>query len=159
MDYSTYEDANLKTTMKLCSIDTYGIISSVYSNDYPVKFYKGSFVFHFIDNLLMIYTHPMFIWRLIFFNKNLVDIEHIFDFHKLTLFVQQLGTELYLTQNEVEYTLDGVLIYKPAAQLFCLLYTSYSQLYISIQRGYDQIEPVKRLFDCYIILLRHISNT
>ena len=101
----------------------------------------------------------MFLWRLIFANKNLVDIENAFDFHKLTMFVFKLGPELYLTQNEVEYTLDGVLIYKPVAQMFDMFYNGYNQLFVSIQREYDQVEPVKRMLDYYVSLLRYISNS
>ena len=107
----------------------------------------------------MIFMNPMFIWRLIYANKYILDIGREFDFHKLKLFVLRLGPELYLTSSDIEYKLDGVVNYKSNLQMFDLLYIGYSRLYMSIQRGYDQTDVVKNLLDGYILLLRYISDS
>ena len=160
MDSSSDDDEVVVTTShSLCHIDASGLIRSVSSIDYPVKFSSDSFVFHYVDNVLMIFMNPMFIWRLIYANKYILDIGREFDFHKLKLFVLRLGPELYLTSSDIEYKLDGVVNYKSNLQMFDLLYIGYSRLYMSIQRGYDQTDVVKNLLDGYILLLRYISDS
>ena len=160
MDSSSDDDEVVVTTShSLCHIDASGLIRSVSSIDYPVKFSSDSFVFHYVDNVLMIFMNPMFIWRLIYANKYILDIGREFDFHKVKLFVLRLGPELYLTSSDIEYKLDGVVNYKSNLQMFDLLYIGYSRLYMSIQRGYDQTDVVKNLLDGYILLLRYISDS
>ena len=123
MDSSSDDDEVVVTTShSLCHIDAGGLIRSVSSIDYPVKFSSDSFVFHYVDNVLMIFMNPMFIWRLIYANKYILDIGREFDFHKLKLFVLRLGPELYLTSSDIEYKLDGVVNYKSNLQMFDLLY-------------------------------------
>ena len=160
MDSSSDDDEVVVTTShSLCHIDAGGLIRSVSSIDYPVKFSSDSFVFHYVDNVLMIFMNPMFIWRLIYANKFILDTGREFDFHKLKLFVLRLGPELYLTSSDIEYKLDGVVNYKSNLQMFDLLYIGYSRLYMSIQHGYDQTDVVKNLLDGYIVLLRYISDS
>lgn len=143
----------------LCSIDADGLIRSVTSGNFPVRFSTDSFVAHYVDNVLMIYMNPMFVWRLIYANKNLADAEKEFDFQKLRLFVLRLEPEIYLTNREVEYRLDGVVHYKPSSRIFDLLHSSYSRLYMSIQRKCYQTDVVKHLLDSYILMLRYISDS
>ena len=159
MDSSSDDDVGLTIAPCLCHIDAGGLIRSVSSIDYPVKFSSDSFVFHYVDNVLMIFMNPMFIWRLIYANKYILDIGREFDFHKLKLFVLRLGPELYLTSSDIEYKRDGIVNYKSNLQMFDLLYIGYSRLYMSIQRGYDQTDVVKNLLDGYILLLRYISDS
>jgi hypothetical protein len=144
---------------RLCSIDADGLIHSVNSGKFPIRFSADSFVAHYIDNVLMIYMNPMFTWRLVYANKNLSDAEKEFDFQRLKLFVLRLGHEIYLTNKEIEYRLDGVVHYKPITRIFDLLHSSYSRLYMSIQRKYDQTDVVKHLLDSYIMMLRYISDS
>lgn len=159
MDDSSDDDIGLTGMInRLCSIDKDGLIHSVASNDYPVKFSADSFVLHYIDSMLMVYMNPMFLWRLIYANKNRVDNEREFDFQKLRLFVTRLGPDIYMTHKDIEYKLDNVIHYKPGTCMFDLIYNSYSRLYRSTQRGYDQTEHVKEFFDSYIILLRYLSD-
>ena len=159
MDSSSDDDVGLTIAPCLCHIDADGLIRSVSSIDYPVKFSSDSFVFHYVDNVLMIFMNPMFIWRLIYANKCILDTGREFDFHKLKLFVLRLGPELYLTSSDIEYKLDNVIHFTPSINIFDLLYSSYSRLYMSIQRGYDQTDVVKNLLDGYILLLRYISDS
>ena len=158
---SSFDDDDVRLTNApcLCHIDADELIRSVSSIDYPVKFSSDSFVFHYVDNVLMLFMNPMFVWRLIYANKCMLDTGREFDFNKLKLFVLRLGPELYLTSSDIEYKLDGVVNYKSNLQMFYLLYTCYSQLYMSIQRGYDQTDVVKNLLDGYILLLRYISDS
>jgi hypothetical protein len=156
MDDSSDEDVTIK---RLCCIDANGLVRSVASNDFPIRFTSDSFVAHYIDNVLMIHMNPMFIWRLIFANKNISDPEKEYNFHKLKLFVMRLGSEVYLTKNEVEYKLDNIVYYKLSLRIFEILYTSYSRLYMAIQRGYNEEENVKQFLDSYMILLRYISDS
>jgi hypothetical protein len=144
---------------RLCSIDSDGLIRSVNSGKFPIRFSTDSFAAHYVDDIMMIYMNPMFIWRLIHANKNFSDAEKEFDFQKLKLFVMRLGTEIYLTNREVEYKLDGVVNYKPSSRMFGLIHSSYSRLYMSIQRKYDQTDVVKHLLDSYILMLRYISDS
>ena len=159
MDDSSDDEVVATTATRLCYIDADGLIRSVSSIDYPVKFSTDSFVFHYIGNVFMIYMNPMFIWRLIYANKCMIDIGREFDFYKLKLFVMRLGPEMYLTSNSIEYKLDGTVHYKPGVNIFDIIYNSYSQLYISIQREYDQTDVLKNLLDNFIILLRRISDS
>lgn len=160
MDDSSDDDIGLTGMInRLCSIDKNGLIHSVVSNDYPVKFSADSFMLHYIDNMLIIYMNPMFLWRLIYANKNRVDNEREFDFQKLRSFITHLGPDIYMTHKNIEYKLNNVIHYKSGAGMFDLLYISYNQLYISTQRGYDQAEHVKQLFDYYIVLLRYLSDS
>ena len=157
MAYSSDDDEVAVTTSpSLCSISADGLIRS---NNSPIKFSNDSFVLNYERNILIIYMNPMFIWRLIYANKYIVDTEREYDFHKLRIFVMRLGSEVYLTSNKIEYKLDNVIHYKPSINIFDLLYISYSRLYISIQRGYDQTDVVKNLLDNYIVLLRRISDS
>jgi hypothetical protein len=103
----------------------------------------------------------MFIWRLIFANKNISDPDKEYNFHRIKLFVMRLGSELYLTNKGIEYKIDNIANYKSniTMRVFDLLYNSYSRLYIATQRGYDQKEQVKQFLDSYMILLRYISES
>jgi hypothetical protein len=156
---SSDEDIGLVVAPSLCSIDSDGLIHSLSSNNFHIKFSANSFVVDCVDNVLVIHMSRMFVWRLIYANKNLSDTEKEFNFKRLKLFVLRLGTELYITNKEVEYNLDGVVHYKPITHIFGLLYSSYSRLYMSIQRGYDQMDVVKHLLDSYVLLLRYISDS
>lgn len=156
MGDSSDEDVAMK---RLCCIDANGLVRSVSSHDFPIRFTADSFVAHYIDNVLMIHMNPMFIWRLIFANKNISDPNKEYNFHRIKLFVMRLGSELYLTRNEIEYKLDNVVNYKPNTKVFDLLYTSYSRLYMAIQRGYNEEENVKQFLDSYMILLRYMSDS
>jgi hypothetical protein len=156
MNDSSDEDVSVTN---LCSIDPSGIIHSVSSNDFPIRFSIDSFVINCIDNILMFYMHPMFIWRLIFANTNISDNEKEFNFHKLKIFVIRLEPEIYITNKDIEYKVDGIINRKPSKKLFDIMYVSYSRLYMSIQRGYNQNDVVKHLLDNYILLLRYISES
>lgn len=159
MDDSSDDDIGLTgMTNRLCLIDKDGLIHSVSSNDYPIKFSADSFVLHYIDSMIMVYMNPMFLWRLIYVNKNRVDNEREFDFQKLRLFVTRLGPDIYMTHKDIEYKLDDVIHYKPGTGMFDSIYNSYSRLYRSTQRGYDQTEHVKEFFDSYIVLLRYLGD-
>jgi hypothetical protein len=147
------------TIQRLCCIDADGLIRSIESYDFPIRFTADSFVAHYVDTVLMIHMNPMFIWRLIFANKNISDPDKEYNFHRIKLFVMRLGSELYLTRNEVEYKLDNVVTYIPNTKMFDLLYASYNRLYIAIQRGYNHKEQVKQFLDSYVVLLRCVSNS
>ena len=54
---------------QLCSIENDGLIRSSSSINFPIRFTNDSFVIHVLDNILMVYMNPMFIWRLIFSKK------------------------------------------------------------------------------------------
>lgn len=159
LDDSSDDDVGSVSAPTLCSVDANGLIRSVSSTSFPIRFSDDSFVVHYIDSILMIYMNPMFIWRLIFANRCLVDVVREFDFHKLKLFVMRLGGEIYLTTNEIEYKLDGVTHYKQSARVFDLLYLDYGRLYMAIQRGYDQTEQVMQFLVSYMTMLRYISDS
>lgn len=155
MSDSSDDDVTIK---RFCHIDADGLVRSIESHDFPIRFTTDSFVAHYVDTVLMIHMNPMFIWRLIFANKNISDPHKEYDFHRIKLFVMRLGSELYLTKNEVEYKLDNIVTYMPNTKIFDFLYNSYSRLYMAVQRGYNHKEEVKQFLDSYMRLLRYISD-
>ena len=144
---------------QLCSIENDGLIRSSSSINFPIRFTNDSFVIHVLDNILMVYMNPMFIWRLIFSKKNLVDYEKEFDFQKLKMCVMRLGPYVYIKNKEIEYSLDNVINHKPSLRIYDLLYVSHGRIYMTIRRGFDQTDAVKNFLDNYMLLLRHISDS
>jgi hypothetical protein len=159
MSDSSDDDVGLTGMERLCEIDVDDSIKSVSSRNYPVKFYKDSFIIKYEKNTLIIYLNPMFAWRLIFANKLFADNENEFVFHKLRLLVMRLGTEIYLTNKTIEYKLDDVVTTKPSTRIFDMVYANYGRLYMTIRRGCDQTEPVKQFLTSCVVLLRYLSYT
>lgn len=158
-DSSSDDDSGTMNEKKLCSIDTDGLVRSIGSNNYPVRFYNDSFVLHYANGIMMIYTNPMFVWRMIFSYKKCADSEREFDFQKLQLFVQRLGSELYMTNTTIEYNFDNIICFKPCANTYNIVHNTYSRLYMSVHRKYDQTEYLKQFLDSFILLLRYISGS
>jgi len=70
LDSSTDDEEEMKSNCNaLCKISK-TLIYSNYSNNEKLKHYPTSFSFDIEDNIMEIQFHPMFLWRLINYQKN-----------------------------------------------------------------------------------------
>ena len=155
---SSDEDGEL-TKGHMCYIQSNNTLTSWDSNDYPVKFYKDSFIVEHTNGVFSIYLNSMFTWRLFYSLKTLVDNEQEFDFHRMRLFIIRICSNIRVGQDYICYTLDGSNITISSSRIFNLINDSYNRLRRTIDRKYDQTDCVKQLLDSFISLLRYISHS
>ena len=157
MSESSDDDALIEAKSQLCTIVNDNIILSNNSYEYPVKFYKGSFALKCKGSSMIIELNQMFLWRLLFSAKTLIDDEIEFDFHRLKMFILRMENTiiLHFENNKVCYTLNNVSVYKFSNND---IFNCYKGLHVAIMRQNDLTDHIRKLFDCLITIFRFISN-
>jgi len=153
------ESSNDENTIpQLCSIVNENTIQSNNSCEYPVKFYEKSFVLTCECDSMIVELNQMFLWRLIFSAKTLADGKNEFNFHRLKLYVLQMGNRISLNfkNNKISYKLNDVPVCKSSNDY---IFICYNVLYVAIKRKHDLTNHVTKLFDCLITIFRLISDS
>ncbi len=158
---SSSEDDDEVSTRDMCYMESNGVITSGCSRDYPVTFITKSFTINLENDVFIIQLNPMFVWRLLFSLRTLVDNEREFDFQRLRLYVLRLGRVIFIQIGPLEmcYLLDGVPIYQSSVDIFNSISCSYNRLSMAIGRKYDQTHYVNQLFASFVLMLRHMSSS
>jgi hypothetical protein len=156
----SYDDNCIDSKYQLCSITSDNTILSNESHEYPVKFYTGSFALRYTGDILTIELNQMFLWRLLFSMKTFIDNEIEFDFHRMKLYILQMGDTIILQfkKNGICYKFNDRFITKYNTNIFNSIYECYNRLRVLIELDRDLTERVKELFDRLIVILRYISN-
>jgi hypothetical protein len=157
MSESSDDETTIDPKSQLCTIVTDNTILSNNSCDYPIKFYEGSFALKCKGDSMIVELNQMFLWRLLFSEKTLVDDLIEFDFHRLKLYILQMGNQisLHFKNKQVCYKLNDVSVCKFSNDD---IFNCYNRLYVAIKRKYDLTDHIKELFVCLITIFRFISS-
>lgn len=113
---------------KPCKIISNTIYSNYSSND-KLKYYSSSFSFTFENNILTIQFNPMFLWRLIQYQKNHSNkFKTIVSTHLANQFIIYVHPT-YVFYNNAKRDIDN--------ELYNETKSIYYRLFNAIQRNYD----------------------
>lgn len=128
-DSSTDDEEEMKINRNMiCKISKTHIYSN-YSNNEKLKHYPSSFSFDIQDNIMEIQFHPMFLWRLIHYQKNDCNQfkTHISKYLTKTIIIYIHPT--FIFHNNIKRSIEH--------ELYTQITILYNRLHSAINRNYE----------------------
>ena len=148
LDSSTDDEEETKSNCNaLCKIAK-TLIYSNYSNNEKLKHYPTSFSFDIQDNIMEIQFHPMFLWRLINYQKN--------DRNKFKTNISKHLTSQIIIYVHPTFIFENNTKRDIQQELYVEVTTLYYRLHSAIKRNYEIDNILNELLQKCVEMLMYI---